>query len=395
MREVCIVHYDEVALKGGRREYYEDRLRLAVKTATRDLGSVALENLYGRFTVGPGKTGATLETVAARIAAVCGVRYLLLGYEVSPEYEALAAAAAAALRAAPPGPFAVRAKKADKLFLIGESELERRIGAHLVADSGRGVDLRHPAVTVRVELVNGRAFVAARRLDGPGGLPYGTTGHAVALVSGGIDSPVAAWMMMSRGLKVSVVHFHSAPFTTRASQDKVREVLKLLTKRQPTIDAAFVPFAETVQRPIVENTPAPLRVVLYRRFMVRVAAALAEKVGATCLVTGDSLGQVASQTIANLATIDAASPLPIFRPLVGLGKDKIVAEARAIGTFDVSTQEDEDCCAYLMPRRPATRTTPAELAEVEKSLDVAAMVAAAANGHERYRARFDEPAATA
>jgi thiamine biosynthesis protein ThiI len=390
MREVCIVHYDEVALKGGRRSYYEDRLRLAVQTAARDLGTVALENLYGRFTVRPGKTGASLEALAERIAGVCGVRYVLLGFETPFEYEDLAAASIVALNQAPPGPFAVRAKKADRDFPLGESEIERRLGAHLVASTGRGVDLKRPAATVRVEIVNGRCFVAARRVEGPGGLPYGTTGHGVALVSGGIDSPVAAWMMMGRGLKISVVHFHSAPFTSRASQEKVREVLKALTKRQPTIDAAFVPFAETVQRPIVEKTPSPYRVVLYRRFMLRVAGALAKAAGAECLVTGDALAQVASQTVANLATIEAAAPLPVFRPLIGLGKDRIMAEARAIGTFDFSTQPDEDCCSYLMPRQPATRTTPTELAQIEASLDVDALVAAAVARHERFRVRFDE-----
>ncbi len=390
MREVCIVHYDEIALKGGRRTYYEDRLRLAVQTATRDFGTVAIENLYGRFTVRPGKTDATLEAVAARIAEVCGVRYVLLGFETSFNYEDLALASVAALNLAPPGPFAVRAKKTDRDFPLGESDLERRLGAHLVAATGRGVNLKHPAATVKVEIVNGRCFVGARRLEGPGGLPYGTTGHGVALISGGIDSPVAAWMMMSRGLKISFVHFHSAPFTSKASQDKVRELLKALTNRQPTIDAAFVPFAETVQRPIVEKTPAPYRVVLYRRFMVRVAATLARAVEADCLVTGDALGQVASQTVANLTTIEAASSLPIFRPLIGIGKDRIMADARTIGTFDISTQPDEDCCAYLMPRHPATRTTPAELAKIEESLDVDAMVAAAVAGHERFRIRFDD-----
>jgi tRNA uracil 4-sulfurtransferase len=259
----------------------------------------------------------------------------------------------------------------------------------VVAASGRGVDLKRPAALVRVEVVNGRAFVAVRRKEGPGGLPYATTGHGVALISGGIDSPVAAWMMMGRGLKISAVHFHSAPFTSRASQDKVKEVLLALTKRQPTIDAAFVPFAETVQRPIVERAPAPLRVVLYRRFMLRTAAALARAVGASCLVSGDSLGQVSSQTVANIAAIDAASPLPVFRPLVGFGKDKIMAEAKEIGTFDISVRPDDDCCAYLMPRRPTTAARLDEVEEAEKALDVDAMVAAAVAGHERFRARFD------
>lgn len=389
MREVCIVHYDEVALKRGRRSYYEERLRLAVKTAARDLGSVAVENLFGRFTVRPGKTGAPIAVLAERLSRICGVKHLLVGWRTEPTYEAVAAAATRALTEADPGPFAVRARKVDRAFPMGESELERRLGADLVAATGRGVDLSRPAVKVRVEIVNGVALVAARRLAGPGGLPYGTTGHGVVLLSGGIDSPVAAWLMMARGLKISAVHFHSAPFTSRASQDKVRELLKALTRRQPTIHAAMVPFAETVQRAIVAETPARYRVVLYRRFMVRVAAALARAAKATCLVTGDSLGQVASQTIENLAAVDAAATLPVFRPLIGLGKDRIIDEARAAGTLEISEQPDEDCCSYLMPRNPATATTPDELAEIEKALDVAALVRAAVAAHERFTVRFD------
>ncbi|HYC78505.1 MAG TPA: tRNA uracil 4-sulfurtransferase ThiI, partial [Planctomycetota bacterium] len=294
--------------------------------------------------------------------------------------------------AAPLGPrrtFAVRVKKADSGYAYGASETERLLGAEVCARTDWKVDLGDPEVTLRVEIVNGKGFVAARRLDGPGGLPYGTTGHGLALISGGIDSPVAAWLMMGRGLKVSAVHFHSAPFTTAASQDKVKELLRVLTRRQPSIDAAFVPFAETVQRRIVEAAPSRYRVVLYRRFMVRIAGALAEAAGATCLVTGDALGQVASQTIANLATVDAASPLPVFRPLIGLSKERIMDEARRIGTYDVSIQPDEDCCAYLMPRDPAAATTHAELLEVEKALEVESMTRAAVLAHGSFTIRFD------
>jgi 7-cyano-7-deazaguanine synthase in queuosine biosynthesis len=216
-----------------------------------------------------------------------------------------------------------------------------------------------PDVVVTVELAAGRAFVLHRRVEGPGGLPYATAGQAVALLSGGIDSPVAAAMMMGRGLRIGVVHFHSRPFTTEAALDKVRRLAAALTRWQPTIFGVLVPFAETVQRPLTEGAPAPLRTVLARRFMLRIAARLAEEHGSKALVTGDALAQVSSQTVENLAAMDGAVPLPVFRPLLGMGKAEIVERARRLGTLAISEEEGDDCCALLAPgalkRRPPER----------------------------------------
>jgi thiamine biosynthesis protein ThiI len=196
----------------------------------------------------------------------------------------------------------------------------------------------------------------------------------VALLSGGIDSPVAAWMMMTRGLALTLVHCHSAPYTSGASQEKVRELARSLTRFQPRIELLMVPFADPIQTAIVAQTPARYRVVLYRRFMLRMAlqAALARR--AKAIVTGEALGQVASQTIENMTAVEAVASLPVLRPLVGLGKGSIIERARQIGTYRISIQPHEDCCGYLMPRNPATRTDAAELDEVERSLDIADLV---------------------
>jgi thiamine biosynthesis protein ThiI len=209
----------------------------------------------------------------------------------------------------------------------------------------------------------------------------------VALLSGGIDSPVAAWRMMRRGCRVDFVHFHSVPFLDRTSQEKARDLVRVLVPWQLDATLDLVPFAE-VQRQIVAAVHRPLRVVLYRRMMLRIAAVLARAGGAEALVTGDSLGQVASQTLANLAVIGAAVDLPILRPLVGMDKNEISAAAERLGTYEISIIPDQDCCTLFVPPHPATRAHPDEVAAAERLLDVAALVASAVEASERVSVRF-------
>jgi thiamine biosynthesis protein ThiI len=209
----------------------------------------------------------------------------------------------------------------------------------------------------------------------------------LALLSGGIDSPVAAWRMMRRGCRVDFVHFHSAPFLDRTSQEKARELVRLLVGWQLEADLHLVPFAE-VQRQIVAAVRRPLRVVLYRRMMLRIAEAIARAGGAEALVTGESLGQVASQTLANLAVIGVATTLPLLRPLVGMDKSEIAAEAERIGTFETSIIPDQDCCQLFVPRHPSTRAHPDEVAEAERRYDVPGLVALAVAAVERTSWRF-------
>jgi thiamine biosynthesis protein ThiI len=265
----------------------------------------------------------------------------------------------------------------DKTYPIRSEEFSARVGSFVLeCRPGWSVDLRHPELPVRIDIVNRRALVTVRRHEGSGGLPVGVSGRGMLLISGGIDSPVAASLMLRRGLRLDLLHFHSAPFTGTASQEKVREVARLLLPMQPSIELLMVPFAEPIQKQIVEKTPSRYRVILYRRFMARLAVLAARATGASCLVTGESLGQVASQTIENLTTIEATTDLPILRPLIGMGKTQIIDEARRLGSFEISLEPHDDCCSYLMPRHPMTRTTPGELEEVEEGLEVGRLVAA-------------------
>jgi thiamine biosynthesis protein ThiI len=234
---------------------------------------------------------------------------------------------------------------------------------------------------VHVEVLPREAFVSVQRFAGPGGLPVGSSGTVMALLSGGIDSPVAAWRMMGRGCRVEFVHFHGAPYQDRSSRDKVEELARLLTRYQARSTLHLVAFGE-IQRQIVAAVRRPFRVVLYRRMMMRIAEQLARRAGAGALITGESLGQVASQTLANLTVVENAAELPILRPLIGMDKGEIRAQAERIGTYEISIQPDQDCCQLFMPRQPATFMSVEEAVAAEAPLDTEALLAQALENSE-------------
>ena len=269
--------------------------------------------------------------------------------------------------------FRITVQRSDKRFPGTSQELERSLGAAVKAASGARVDLTHPEATFQVEIMPGGAYLHAERIEGPAGLPVGVSGHVVSLLSGGIDSPVAAWRTMSRGCRVTFVHFQSFPYLDSSSRDKAIILARHLTQWQHRSWLHVVSFGD-VQHQIVASCSPPMRVVLYRRFMLRIAQTIAEREHAEALVTGESLGQVASQTLSNMATIDQATSLPVLRPLVGLDKDEIIREARDLGTYETSIEPDQDCCTLFTPRSPATRSTIARAEKAEGALDVAALV---------------------
>jgi thiamine biosynthesis protein ThiI len=237
------------------------------------------------------------------------------------------------------------------------------------------------------------AYIAARKYPGAGGLPVGIAGRGLALISGGIDSPVAGYRMMRRGLHLDYVHFHSVPLLSAASRDKAKDLVAHLTRYQGQSTLMLVPFAD-VQREIVSRTTRPLRVVLYRRFMMRIACAIAKHIGARALVTGESLGQVSSQTLDNMSVIEEASSLPILRPLVGMDKNEIIEQARKLGTFETSIIPDQDCCTLFVPPHPETHADLSEVEQLESRFDVEKMVAAAVSAAEVERFAFPPGVAT-
>lgn len=373
MRQVLVIHYDEIALKGGAREWFEQQLSRNIRHAIGGKRAGAVKRLYGRLLLIPAE-GVPATGLAERIRLLPGVASAMPAFEVPDDFDRILAAVEAVLPRDGVRTFGVRARRGDKSYPRSSQEIGRDAGAFVVGLRGWEVDLGKPDLWIRIEVSNGKALVGAERFLGPGGLPVGASGKGIALLSGGIDSPVAAWMMMTRGLRLTLLHFHSAPFTSGASQDKVRELGRVLAQAQPGIDLVMIPFAEPIQQAIVESAESRYRVLLYRRFMLRIAERAARESGAGCLVTGEALGQVASQTLENLTAVSAAGALPVLRPLIGMGKGRIVELARALGSYDISIRPHDDCCTYLMPDRPATRSTAEELAAAESGLEVADLV---------------------
>jgi tRNA uracil 4-sulfurtransferase len=270
---------------------------------------------------------------------------------------------------------------------MNSMEVDRDVGAAIVDAFGYRVDLHDPELTISIEILADGAFVSAGKIPGPGGLPVGISGRALALISGGIDSPVAAYRMMRRGLMLDFVHFHAYPLVSAASLEKASDLVAQLTRYQTRSTLALVPFG-MLQREIVARSERPLRVVMYRRFMMRIASALAVRFRASALVTGESLGQVASQTLDNLAVIENAARLPVMRPLLGMDKNEIVEQARAIGTFETSILADQDCCTLFVPEHPETHARLAEVEAMEARFDVDRMVEDAVSATEVRRFTF-------
>ena len=364
-----IVHYNEVALKGKNRSWFEEVLARNMRLALSRTGSTEVKRLYGRLLVRLGEETAWTQA-AAELQRVFGIAHILPVLVVAPDLEAIKKAAALAVSGEDGvRTFGVKCKRATKDFPYDSMDVQREVGAVIKAMTGWPVNLDKPDLPVRVELVNKAAFLGFHRLEGPGGLPTGVSGRVVCLLSGGIDSPVAAHRVLRRGATATFVHFHSYPYTGVESQEKVRDLAEKVQPIGRRSRLYRVPFAE-LQRKIVSSSPAPLRVILYRRFMVRVADAIARMERALALVTGENLGQVASQTLENLRVIDAVSTLPILRPLIGMDKLEIVAEAKQIGTFETSIEPHGDCCSFLMPPNPATSSTLEELDAAESRLEV-------------------------
>ena len=380
-----LVHYGELALKGGNRPIFEKTLIENISRALAGLHIKAVRKLYGRLVVDLAPE-SPWEEVRQRLGRVCGVVNFSPAHQVEATVEEIEAAVDEATSQYAFDSFRVQTKRADKTFPLNTPELNAHIGTRVQAATGAAVDLSDAAdLTLLIEIVSGTALVACERHPGPGGLPVGVSGRVACMLSGGIDSPVAAYTMLKRGCRVDFIHFHSYPYTDRASVDKVLEVAELLTRFQNRTSVSLVPFAEVQQR-IVAETPARFRIIIYRRFMVRISEAISQKLGAKALVTGESLGQVSSQTLTNITTIEAAAAaMPILRPLIGMDKQEIISLARAIGTYEVSIQPHDDCCSFLMPRRPATRSTPEELEAAEAALDVEALVSMALEGVETKR----------
>lgn len=397
---VAVLHYHEIALKGGNRQWFERQLIENVRWAVRDVAGVRVQRMSGRIAIyfprhSEGaesdrrisygdRTGsfacAQDDTAVEQLARVFGIANIQIGYEVRQERHELMADIIEAVRCQVSivrcRTFAVRVKRGNKSYPVTSQDLERELGAAIVEATGLGVDLEYPDLTVAVEIVEDIAFVLLERVEGPGGLPVGVSGRVLTLLSSGFDSPVASWRMMKRGCVVDFIHFHSYPYTSDASMRNVEEIVCVLNAwQQDRGQLHIVPLIE-YQKLVMTEAPAPFRVLLYRRMMLRVAEAIAKKkgpgplFGSEALVTGENLGQVASQTIPNMTAVEAVATLPVFRPLLGYDKMEIIRQAESVGTAAISSRPYDDCCSLFTPAHPATHASTAELDAAEASLEV-------------------------
>jgi tRNA uracil 4-sulfurtransferase len=380
-----IAHYQEIALKGKNRPWFLHRLVRNLRLALSDLDVSEVRTPMGRIEIVL-RTEAAWPEVRERLGRMFGLANFALARGVRLDIDTIGDAIVRDLPAGPVESFRISVRRTDKRFPVKSPDVEKILGRRVQDVRDWKVDLSNPGMTIGVELLTKEAFYYFDKMRGPGGLPLGTAGRVAALLSGGIDSPVAAWRMMRRGCATTLIHFHSYPFLSRTSQDKARELAGLLTRFQFRTHLYLVPFGE-LQRQITLSVPGPLRVVIYRRMMFRIAERIARRRGAHALVTGEVVGQVASQTIENLTAIDSASGLPVFRPLIGMDKEEITAQAEKLGSYRISIVPDEDCCTLFTPRHPATSARRDEIAAAEGTLPISEMVAAAASATvlERFR----------
>jgi len=386
MESVVLCRFGELFLKAGNRKAFERMLADNVRAALGGLPRARVEQAHGRLFVRLPSEDA--DEAAGRLSRVFGLVSFSVARQVEakPDLEAITAMAVDEARAAVtrdrPASFKVEARRPDKRFPKSSMEIDRHVGAAVQAATGLAVDVHQPALRLGIEVGTDVAYVFAGKHDAPGGLPVGVSGRALLLLSGGIDSPVAGWLAAKRGLALDAIYFHSPPYIGEKSRDKVLALGKELARWQALRSVTVVPFTDA-QMHLRDAGPAELAVVLYRRMMMRIADAIADKLEAGALVTGENLGQVASQTIENMTAIEAAARRVVLRPLLTYDKVETTALARRIGTYETSILPFEDCCSLFVPTHPATRARAQDAERVEAQLDVAAEIASAVAGSER------------
>jgi thiamine biosynthesis protein ThiI len=386
--DALVAHYHEVGLKGRNRQFFEETLTRNLKRALRGTGYARFRRGFGRILISFHANGR-LDEAAARASRVFGVAYVGAGRLVEPDLEAIGSTALELMSSEAFESFAVRARRSYSSIALSSQQINVAVGRLIQDATGKPVNLSAPDATAWIELFGGDGIVYRHRITGPGGLPAGVSGRMLALLSGGIDSPVAAWRMGLRGAEVEHVHFHGQPFTDPSSVRQSIELAQVLARWQLRSVLHLIPLADA-QREIVTNAPAYLRVILYRRVMMRIAAMLAAEREAVALVTGDSLGQVASQTIENITTVDAAiRGVQVLRPMIGMDKQEIIDAAKRIGTYEISARRYQDCCVLFQPRSPATHARPQQAEAAESGLDMDALIGKALAGRETHEFELD------
>jgi thiamine biosynthesis protein ThiI len=361
-----IIHYSEIGLKKGNRDFFEHILKRNIGKMLSDLAVGPVKIDYGRFLLTL-KEDSPLPIIAERLKLIFGIAHFSIAYQGDPDVEVLKKQIVEKIEKVSFNSFAIETRRIDKEYPIKSLKVNQIVGEHVRTTLNKIVNLSQPDLRCNIQFYNKKAIFFFERLESLRGLPVGSSGKVVCLLSSGIDSPVAAYQMMSRGCKVIFVHFHSFPFTDKRSYYNAISLVQSLTRFQNRSQLYLVPLAK-IQEAIIGVAPAKYRLLLYRRMMFRFAEGVAKKEKAKALVTGESLGQVASQTLENLAATSQIVKMPVLRPLIGTDKESIIRQAQNIGTFEISIEPYDDCCSFLVPPNVATRARISELEECEQKL---------------------------
>lgn len=382
MKEIILIKNGELALKGLNRSSFEDMLIKNMKRRLRPLGKFNFRKSQSTIIVEPAEEDIDLDEAADVLSKVFGIANLSRAAVAPKEMDKILEIAASYLseQLLDCKTFKVEAKRSDKTFPLKSPEICREAGGHLLSQFHHlSVDVHHPDVVVMVEVRERYAFIHGNSIKGAGGMPVGSGGRAAVLISGGIDSPVAAWMMAKRGLELTAVHFASPPYTSELAEEKVLELLRKVSRYSGWITTFVVPFTE-IQEQIREKCPEELFTLVMRRYMMKISEQIAREQNCLALITGESMGQVASQTMAALVCTDDAVHMPVFRPCIGMDKEEIIAISRKIDTFDTSIQPYEDCCTVFTPKHPRTRPKLESVVAAEEMLDGVALIERAVAG---------------
>ncbi len=376
MKEIILIKNGELALKGLNRSTFEDILIKNIRKRIKPLGEFEYRKEQSTVAVVPMDDFIDMDEVSDRISRVFGIAAYSRALQVEKDMNVILEKApeylAEQLKNAKT--FKVEGKRSDKKFPLKSPEISAEVGGAILSKFPHlKVDVKNPDILVTIEIREKFAFIRGNQTKGAGGMPTGTAGKSSILISGGIDSPVAAYMMAKRGLVLNAIHFASPPYTSPQSEEKVHNLLRQVSRYSGNITLFTVGFTE-IQEEIRDKCPEDLFTLIMRRFMMRIAQRIAEKEDSKALITGESLGQVASQTLNALACTDAVVEMPVFRPLIGLDKDEIIKVSRKIDTFDISIEPYEDCCTVFTPKHPKTKPQISVLENAEKALDVEALI---------------------
>ncbi len=378
--QYIICHYGEIGLKGKNRKFFEEKLMSNIRMSLPEGSFSLIKRISGRIIVKLTGNGQKKETkISDSLQKVFGITYFSFAVSCRQEIPAMEKEAVKMVRGRKFKSFRISAQRSNKDFPLTSQQINSRVGESVVKALKKEVDLENPDLTLFLEIVEDYAFLYLQRIEGLRGLPVTVSGKAVALISGGIDSPVAAFLAMKRGIKVIFVHFHAHPYTSKDSIEKVKRMVSMLSQYQFGAKLYLVPFAD-IQKQVMLNTEAKLRVLIYRRFMLRIAQEIAAREKAQVFITGESVGQVASQTLENIRVVEGAVELPILRPLICQDKEEIIRKAKEINTFEISILPHEDCCVRFLPKHPETRANPEEVEKEEEKLDINGMIEAALKG---------------